>query len=376
MLVNALYILGIGVLIGNVVDRLMRNRDKSVLYGFMTKWVDQVSQTRISRIHVKTIDWVSRVYEKVFNREKPWRSIFFSILISWILTSSFHALFSIDALCPRCSEAIIKWHDYLPWYPTYIVNYFFDVFTIAITIHILRKIRNRSFAIAFAGISLDFFVSYILTIACYLSFAISSFVFSELNMGKRWTLEEEKREIAHNRFNHSERLSWNLRSFRVPEEEIKLIKKEGFSENSRIILHRRELGFELRQRIIAYPEIIFSTLQGKRHIIPFRFNVEIVDGDKRMNKVVHGESLRSNKHLATSLTTFIPVVLFLSVLFLMYLSREILVISRFLGLYFLETATQDTSKDDFDGTKFKPGLHFGILFGLVGAIAALVIGML
>lgn len=66
------------------------------------------------------------------------------------------------------------------------------------------------------------------------------------------------------------------------------------------------------------------------------------------------------------MTTLLPTAIYTIILLLMYLSKELTILSKWIILRVFKSAIQQGSPDKIEG--FKPGLHFGILLSVVVAL--------
>lgn len=177
----ALAIIAVIIAIGAALDTLLYKQEKVKFYNKMKRWVEVISKTSTPKLHILMIDKALALLNRLFDwKRKPIRSIFNSIVISWFLTS---LMFALGDIIGGTYKQNTYWHDLLPWYPAYFVNYIFDLTTIVFTIYILNKIKGRNLFIAFAGISTDILIAYLLAVLCLFSFGWSNQITENAKLG-------------------------------------------------------------------------------------------------------------------------------------------------------------------------------------------------
>ncbi|MCB9355100.1 MAG: hypothetical protein H6575_11090 [Lewinellaceae bacterium] len=121
MAISAL-ILAILVAAGVVFDKLTYEEEKRNTYNRLKGWLEKIRQARFPDIHKIAIESCHHFLYRSFNfRKKPLRAFLSLIFVSWLLTTVF---FWVGAIfLPEGQEISASyWHDYLPWYPIYLVN--------------------------------------------------------------------------------------------------------------------------------------------------------------------------------------------------------------------------------------------------------------
>ena len=107
-------ILAFFIIAGKLLDNYMYKNEKFKLYVRMEKWVEKISDTKNTKLHIVMIDWTLRFFNKIFDlKRRPLQTLASSIILSWILTS---VSFNIGRLHPISLYEVNAWHDYLPWY--------------------------------------------------------------------------------------------------------------------------------------------------------------------------------------------------------------------------------------------------------------------
>ena len=354
------------VALGKLLDSYMYKNEKIVLYNKMQAWINTISNTKTLELHVLMINWTIKQINKIFNfKSRPIKSIIKIILISWVLTSLMNIIGLAHNSCLFNCIPLEYWHDYLPWYPFYIVNFIFDFLTIAITIRILIIIKNKNLVVASLGIISDFIFSSILLIACLLCFSFANSFFLKLSFGSKF-VDHQPKNIAKDFqiVNYDKQvltdLGLNPRIFHT-------IENEGFSKNA--ILKIRRSNFYL-QYLKEIPKSIAVFFLGKEIYYKQNYDIEVEESNNKMILKTYVLYPLPVFHVSTAMTTFFPLFIYLSILFLAYLSKEISTLGRMFGLRIFKSLIQRSSTEDI--FKFNPGIHIGILLSLIIVIIKLI----
>ncbi|MEZ4966875.1 MAG: hypothetical protein R2791_16645 [Saprospiraceae bacterium] len=192
MAISAL-ILAILVAAGVVFDKLTYEEEKRNTYNRLKGWLEKIRQARFPDIHKIAIESCHHFLYRSFNfRKKPLRAFLSLIFVSWLLTTVFYWVG--DSLkTDNLSKASQQWHDYFPWYPTYLVNLIFDFLTVFSSLRILSWIKDKHFVIALIGLTLDGLLAYMFFVLCIASLVSASLFSSSLFGISSWVQHTENK---------------------------------------------------------------------------------------------------------------------------------------------------------------------------------------
>lgn len=343
----------------------------------MQNWVDKISSTEFPKIHTLMIDWYLTAYGKVFSRTRPIKSFLITIIVSWFLTTGFSILGRFHPSCNDCFQYIRVWHDYLPWYPSYIYNYIGDTLTIVFTFWVLKSIKGKNLLNSSILIFFDIFLAYSLTVLCYFAFyATMPFFEEKIRLGNSFTEPIQDKEFRKYDVNKNDPLELKLLKFGFSNDVRTEVKNEGFTNNAKIYPHYHpgpwrefSINFKVLVKVITY------FVRGQQYVYEYPYYMKLVEGKKQKTIGFSQRNVVANtRTLSTSLTTFIPTVGYLFLLITMYFSKEIFVISKNMGLRVFKSAVEKGSEEDI--SKFKPGTHFGYLLSAISALIAIVLAIM
>ncbi|MCB0542497.1 MAG: hypothetical protein KDC70_03215 [Saprospiraceae bacterium] len=365
-------VIALFVALGSAVDAYMYKKEKSRLYQKMEGWIAMIDKTKSTEIHLRMIDMALGIYHRMFNRKKPVRSFVIIVSVSWVLTSVMHVFGVLYSNYDNGNYHVQYWHDFLPWYPAYIVNFIFDAATIFFTIKILERIRGGGTLKSMSGIVIDAIIAYVLLVLCVVSFEIGAYFGKIINIGEQWADHHYDR-YTHS-INHLDKLSENMHSLEFEKERIDEVFRLGFTDNAKIKFIGADNLKCLKSEIFVFPEAFFNFIKKERIRAEGTFVYEITEFDRRLTiQLETQEAYLTPSHLSTAMTTFLPTLVYLLILLIMYVSKEIIYVTRQFSLRFLKSAVENAAGETFDVSKFKPGLHFGILLGVLSALVKLAI---
>lgn len=341
---------------GVAFDKFLLNKQKNKLHTLMVAWWDRLDNTQIPDLHKLMASFTISGFQKVFGFQLfSFRSIALAVLFSFFLTSG-------AAIVGQIIDGSMKELSYyfenklvpLMHFYTYVVNFLFDALTIMITLKVLSIIRSKGRLISTALILLDVILALILSIGCLtLSSAIGRF---SLEHKLVWTsqiaTEQETLEAVVKKYTEE-----NNAAFRY--EEVVTIFPIKYSN--------------LERMKIATHSIIDFLISGSNS---YSYNTTI-------RVELNQESLRKKitipytfkhfllYHILFSLTTFIPIFLYLSIFVIIVIAKPVLAICKVITMYVLEVATE--SNPSINHKDFIPGTMFGILIGLVTALGKAII---
>lgn len=359
------FIIGLGVLIDNYQYNAT---EKSRLYRKFEKWLEYVSHNKFPALHQRLVSNLVGFIDRNFNWKKPVAFIIKTILVSWILTTLFFLLGIHLPSCAECKQNITIWHDYLPWYPSYVLNYFFDLLTILITIWILKYLENKNLLVSIFGISLDLVLSYVL-VAFYAATVVGSSAWAvKYGLGVKYIKITEAESLA---MGNPEPLSLLYSKGLKDNAVVDSIRKENFGSDAKFIFETKRVSLKMMRLILREgPEIYSDIFRGIEPRQPTDLVVLVFDKNKSKRFPMEYSGTLATEHLILALSSFIPITLFLIAFLTLLISKEILELTRLFSKRFLKTSIQNSSVDDL--AKFKPGTHFGIFLSFIVLLTDLI----
>ncbi|MCB0529607.1 MAG: hypothetical protein KDC65_14085, partial [Saprospiraceae bacterium] len=343
-------VIALFVALGSAVDAYMYKKEKSRLYQKMEGWIAMIDKTKPTEMHLRMIDMALGIYHRMFNRKKPVRSFVIIVSVSWVLTSVMHVFGVLYSNYDNGNYHVQYWHDFLPWYPAYIVNFIFDAATIFFTIKILERIRGGGTLKSMSGIVIDAIIAYVLLVLCVVSFEIGAYFGKIINIGEQWADHHYDR-YTHS-INHLDKLSENMHSLEFEKERIDEVFRLGFTDNAKIKFIGADNLKCLKSEIFVFPEAFFNFIKKERIRAEGTFVYEITEFDRRLTiQLETQEAYLTPSHLSTAMTTFLPTLVYLLILLIMYVSKEIIYVTRQFSLRFLKSAVENAAGETFDVSK-------------------------
>lgn len=357
------------VALGKALDQYLLNEEKSNLYSKLSSLLKRLDEIEFNNILGKIVEAILTLYAKVFKQKSLVKQIAIILLSSWLLTTIFSQLNYFHPQTKPYLSDLRVWHDLLPHWIIYLTNLLFDFLTITTTIVILKFIKNKGFWFSLFGLLIDSLAALTFYIFCIISFGFLSSASWDMD-----SLSESSRESTNLSINITDSFSVNMRRIGVDENTITDVLELGYSEKAKINWIGMEPDITLEWQVFyeGFPKYLKGESIWKRAIQRF----EIIEGKKTIVKEISVIGTASIQRFTLALTTFLPTAILLITLLIILISKEILKISHFIGKRFVMSAIQTTDLENFEPVKFKPGLHIGVLLGVIIAIIQLVIIML
>ncbi|MEZ4927572.1 MAG: hypothetical protein R3A50_14930 [Saprospiraceae bacterium] len=370
---TAILILGMLIAAGKAFDSLLYEEEKPGLHLRLRQWLETIKKTSFPNLHLAVIESTYLFFHKMFDfNNKLLRSILFTIITSWCVTTIFYYIGVF--MLPENNKPIISvWHDYLPWYPVYLINLVFDFITIFVTLKVLIWIRGRSFIIAVLGLLTDGFIAYFLFVVCLVTLVPSMNLATRLNIGTLYTQESEFSEHLHGD-GAITISSANLSKLGYAESTYEMFQKDGFSDKAimkfdRIDRSYFEIRFDAMRKLLSFKSFYQNLIKRQPIIISGKIGMEVTEGERsKTYYFINSRYNLSPVELALSLTTLIPTIIFIFFIMFFYLAKEIFFIVRGFFFRLLKTSLIDESSWD----KFMPGTHIGSTLGLIIVILKLI----
>lgn len=362
---KAILILGIFIALGVIFDKLSYITEKRKVHAQLKKLLEKIKAATFPDVHKIAIDSCLKIYSTTFRfKEKPIVSGLRLIFISWFLTSLAYII-SIPFDLYRMSNRITKWHDYLPWYPTYFVNFIFDLCTIVITIQILKWIKDKNVVYSITGLLFDIFIAYTLFVFCIGGLKIGDEIAEKIIGGNDFVNHQVSSDAP---FLFSQK---NFAALGIPKSTFNKIENNGFSEGAVISI---VVPPDFEDQPFGHVAPLFSVSAFYKYVILRKSYVErtpisivATQADKCQTFSGYGEKALSPFVLAVSATTLIPTFLFIFTLLTFYVSKEVFYLTKlFLNRLVKTSLVEETAID-----KFSPGAHLGTVLGLVVALLKL-----
>lgn len=332
--------------LGIAVDQLLLHKYKKSLHDSMTAWWAMLDDAKIPDIPRIMANWLLIAIEKILQWQTgSCKSILFCVLLSCILTSTF-AIIGVFLEVGTHYETPIP----LPIFSVYLVNFPFDVITIFVTFIVLKVIISKGQLIGAMFIAIDIFVAFILALLCYSTIAITDQISFEYNFPGSFYGNKAKQ-------NRYLAILGNKPS------------KDGFSGEAMVKYHTALNFFDYLK---ISPIVTKNYIQGDYFSLQKWVIVEVKEGNnKKIYRVK--DRLFIGWQIIVSWTTFVPTLIYMSILFTMFFGKILLNIFRSISMYVLEAATQCDPKNN--PKDFVPGTFFGVLFGGIAALIKAIIDL-
>mgnify|MGYP000331970098 CR=1 FL=1 len=294
--------------------------------------------------------------------------------LSWIITTSFFLYAHINPAC-NCNglnlSTLENWHDILPLWDAYVINFVFDYLTIFVTLHLFRLALTKT-AFAIPGfVLLDIGISLFLAWACYLS----------LDAANRYKVNHYFPGIELTPSNNSDptkvKGKYTIYNYTIEERETIIdeilylgleakVDTSKITNNTLVTFQDEYAPLSLQNYIIGVTSFVIHkqipTL-GKGQII--------LEDEKGIKSYEYNYGYPSAEvQLVISISTLFPILIY-SILVLFFLfSKTIFIVGSKFTERIINTSIEGVQEDEID--KFKPGLHFGIVLGLILALLNIV----
>lgn len=324
---------------GATFDTFLLHRQKKSLLLFLLSYWNKLDETRYRNLAKSLSSWVIYKFDHLFPGSfLSLRALLFWTIASWLLTSAASVIgFTID---PDPAASVP-----LPLFPTYIANWFFDLATIAITLKVIKIIKEHSPIVGFFSLLADAAIAIVLAILCLTTTLWLN------NIARNLVLPGtgETRSYLTEAFKHRN---------------MDVLKSGGFTEKMKV---NNIIELSFAKSLKDSTNLFLAAAQGRRYVATTKLNYKVTEGPLRREYV---EIFSGKMFVAWILipnTVILPTLFFLFLLIIILISKMVLDGHRRIMLHFLELATQDDP--DIDPKGFKPGTLIGIVLALLATIA-------
>ncbi len=365
---TALILLSLSIAFGKAFDMLSYKFEKKSVYKKMQRWLKAIENAKFKDIHKLSIDYFVSSGENFFPiKRRPILTIIKIMILSFIITSSASIIaFYINGGFNDLKYQ--KWHDVLPWYPTYIVNFVLDFLTIFMSIIILKFIRKRGFVISILGLLLDFFLAYsFFALVMITVIPTNDFIF-KLGAGNQYVSMTPKSKFKQGKTIPINTVS-NFEEIGISKKTLKSIFNDGFTNKAFI----KQINIDKQSIWVKFSNLYsfesFYNLIIKRNVVERSIKSEIMvfEGENKKNYILNVDYKFSVFIILLSLTTLIPTTLFLLFLAAMYISKKLFQLSKFVMIRVFKSSIDDVD----DMNKFNPGVHIGSVIAILICILKL-----
>ncbi len=356
-------ICGFFATLGALTDKLLLHRNKVLLHQRFTAWWIQLFESKFKTLPERLANTILSFRWLLWARSLPWwQSALLFLVINWILTTiAYYLAKSLSGY------QFTRTFFYLPWFNVYIVNFLFDLFSVLLTLKVLKIVQSGRLTKSLVYILLNILIAYLFASICWLSMMYSGNVLRSLLDKNPF---ESKIKTA---YSYS-----NLKYNTLTDSTQTILSNDGYSDKANVFVGTELYVKEhpLSVSLVSYYQNWQTVLWGpqfsesiKEKFKPFLivteneqmkyypFSLKMVKGQARITGI--GTDWVSA--LVPS-TAFIPTLIFLAAL--MFLSLAKIVVHT--SLHLLELITEQDPNDY--SNKFQP---FTLLGGLFGVIAAL-----
>ncbi len=325
---------------GYAVDRFLLHRQKSWLHLFLTRLWNQLDEVTLRDFPKLMVEWIFETASRVWQwRIFSWQTAALLFLVSFGLTW-------IAAFLGEQLEGVhFSGRITRAWHGLFLLNFLFDYVAFVTSFWILTFIRKAGSAGAVLLIFMDFAIAFVLAIVCGASLFWVSLVGSEtLSSIDGFMSAEEGTEI-----------------------ELLDIPDDILSRN----LSSRSTTFA--SCLAVAPLVLRSAFMGQQYQLAHEVYYWIGKDPGQSIRCVRYERTIAARWswIFASITSLVPILLYMSLLLLMFLGKLVLNAVRFFMMHILELLTEaDPEKDP---KNFLPGTLVGLLLGLVTTITNLLV---
>ncbi len=339
--------------LGVAVDRFLLKRYKIAFHLLLLKWWDNLDNTSIIDLPKLMAIQSLQILRVIFG-PKPFslRVIIIVSIYTYFLTSIFYVIgMKMDGTWEHLLQAT---PIPLPIFTVYFSNIPFDLLTSVVTIFaliVISKGRTLSQIVLIVG---DIVIATILAIVCFATIVWSSDIYQTTQLPFASEMREHNRLIDRNY--HYQKLKKDLT-------------KDGFSSNVDL----------LNQPHSAYKQYIMGAYYSYVSIItnqPYKTISTVKAIEEKKEKVYYYLDYRNAAvtPILISATTLIPTVAWMIFLFIMIISKIVLLVWKIITMYYLELATEPDVNEN--PLSFMPTTLLGVTFGVIAAFLKVVIDFL
>ncbi len=349
---------GVFVAVGAAIDHLLIRHQKNAWHRKMTAWWMKIYETQLVDIGKLMAKSTLNVLEKVFKWPLlSWQTFFLSVLLSFFATS-------LAGMIGSYFDKDLAWYITLPLFGAYLLNYPFDILTVAVTIKVLQQLRYSAPVVSLLLVLIDIVVAFILASFCLTALCWGSELteeyFSDFLKKQRLTFRNP------NIIADLKKLENRTKYWIISENKEELLKHGIDLEHAEI-----EVLETLRDYVFLLsntPLMLFAKAANKKIDLIARVRVIVKDDTKEAILLLKVRHELNWSGFFMSCTTLIPTAAYMTILVLMLLAKMLLEALRVVSMQLLERITQDDP--DYDPDKFKPGTLFGYLFSGVAALSS------
>ncbi|MDP8206328.1 MAG: hypothetical protein P9L92_06660 [Candidatus Electryonea clarkiae] len=329
------------VAIGYVADNILRKEDKKSLHLRMTAWWIKIDESRLHTLPAIMANCALKQARKIYKwRFWSWQSLLVSIVISWVFTS----IACILGLLLDNTLFLISPIP-LPIFTVYLANFPYDLITVIITLNVLFIVSKHRAIVSILAIVVDLLIAFLLTLICFASINFLN------DMASNYKLPGSgfSQEYYNNNF-----LQILKENNEIPPD----ISVDDITVDMIYDLNfKRELlnSFDQLFNIARYGET--TCLSSTSPIV----RIPKLDFETHMT----GTFSLGWSRLFLCCTTFIPTLIYLSILIVLLIAK--LIVLSFMHL--LERITEDDPS--LKPKEFRPFFLFGLLFSVFATIAKL-----
>lgn len=365
---KVILLLGVVVAVGKLFDLLSLREEKhfqnkriSTLVIRLGKKPFQGNSEFLLEKYIRFLEWL------LLPKGKLWPIVRF-LLISWLLTSvAFLLSYFIDPKLFLSTKTY--WHDYLPWYPIYIMNFVIDYLTFFATLVILKNLVGKNEIIKLLGYTFDLFIAYTLFSVCYFVTPKIQDFFDDLDSYTNVSTREIRDELKFNEKIDSIPLNlWSFHASGLDETFYDKLKRDSFSSKAFVFYEGRRETKEIEEFVLK------SLLNPRRALSVFMLREDSFENDdasfvvkeETRIEVYQGRGyFKADPSLfCVSVTSLFPTYLYVSILIVLLLSALVYKAGRI----FLYRVFKTAIKEDEEIEKFSIGTHIGLVVSLIIAI--------
>jgi hypothetical protein len=359
--------------VGKAFDYLSYNSEKALVYQNLKKFGERIDNTNFPNLLNLVFEKTFLFFDKYFNwKKEPITTIIRIIFLSWLFTTFISFLVKYNPAC-NCDTPSFSFYEIgktLPFYDVYLINFIFDLITVYLTLKIFKFIHQKKTYTAITFIIIDLLISFFLSWSCFTVLEQS-----------QW-LKLDNKLPFYEKFNRN---SNNL--------ELEIL--DNF-EYSLLIKNKSDLSNYLKKSNIKnfnvenIPENVSGKIYKKMDNVSFQdyfeqvksfikndslkktrtHNIVLNYDSKTETHVIRCNIAVSSKIAGYSLSSFLPILFYAFLLFIVILSKPILYLSKTISKRIINTSIQDVNENEI--FKFKPGGHFGAVLSIIIAIFELI----
>ncbi len=304
---------------GILLDRLLLRQQKADLHLVFIRWWERLHETRVPDIARLMATWTLKHYDRLSTSDKQHgfkavlkKSLYYlfaSIILTTVTSLGWCILFQ-DSLAGFA----------LPYCLYYICNFVFDLFTLLVTIHILRIVRDKGLLLGIVVILCDVALACLFAAGCYASFGIAGLTVDRYDLP---FVESVMTPITDEVVQELETILESSASFPIKELTVDVTEGRDYIEDL----------WTLTQKI-------GPALRGRK-LLPSKASLKITLKNEAMEISIKLRQATQEKSLWIwlSATTLVPTLLYLAFLGTMLLSKTFLEALKYVAIHYFERAT-------------------------------------